>query len=408
MQRFDELDGFFFHVDHQRIDARAVVAIADQRRNRDGQARRRRDQRLRDTAGQHGRVANTVCRDRRKYLDHTNNRAQQPQQWRDRRNRTQRLEVTLEFMHDVPTGVLDRVLQDHAVTVTIDQARCQDLAKRRSLVQRLDLLLVQLVLLHPSPDLARQVLGNDALLLQRPESLKNDAHRNNRAQDYRQHQPAAGFDYLNHKRPDRIGKMKYTSVFRSRACQKRRRWSRSRAFGPHRLATDSKIQCTGRRGIQDLGPHASQRSTTPGLGNPQRLAYPAETTAKSGYTESDEWHSRRCQAAVVRNDDISRRMTPRVARAHAPSSPRYHRSGAGNSCPPRPAGRTTMHCRRAFDRSGAGCSTSKRTLSTSHPCPPCRVARVGKARDSPVSRLPTVSSPRMPTRRRCDRDQHAR
>jgi hypothetical protein len=36
-------------------------------------------------------------------------------------------------------------------------------------------------------------------LLQRPETLEDDPHRDDRAKDYRQHQPAAGFDYLNHK-----------------------------------------------------------------------------------------------------------------------------------------------------------------------------------------------------------------
>ena len=48
----DQLDGFLLHVHNQGIDARAIVAIADERRNGDGQSGRRRDQRLGNTAGE--------------------------------------------------------------------------------------------------------------------------------------------------------------------------------------------------------------------------------------------------------------------------------------------------------------------------------------------------------------------
>ena len=96
-------------------------------------------------------------------------------------------------------GVFDGVFQHDPITITVDQAGSENLSESRSLVQRLDLFLVQLVLLDPTPDLAGQVFGNHALLLQRPESLEDDTHCDNRAQDDRQHQPAAGFDYLNHK-----------------------------------------------------------------------------------------------------------------------------------------------------------------------------------------------------------------
>ncbi len=65
-------------------------------------------------------------------------------------------------------------------------------------MQRLDLFLIKLVFLDPSPDFAREVLRDDALLLQRPEALKNDTHGDDRAQNNGPHQQAARFNYLNH------------------------------------------------------------------------------------------------------------------------------------------------------------------------------------------------------------------
>jgi hypothetical protein len=60
------------------------------------------------------------------------------------------------------------------------------------------LTLIEGVLFYPAPNLAGQVFGYDALLLQRPESFENDPHREDRAEDNWRHQPAAGFNDFNH------------------------------------------------------------------------------------------------------------------------------------------------------------------------------------------------------------------
>src|SRR5210317_633030 len=157
MQCLDELDGFLFHIHNQGIDARAIVAIADERRNGYGQARRGRDQRLSDTASEHGRIAHAMCRNSRKYLDHANDCTEQAEQRADGSNSAERLEVALQFMHNVSPRVLDRVFQHHAITIPVYQAGSEYLAEGRTLVQRLNLFLVELLLLHPTPDLAGQV-----------------------------------------------------------------------------------------------------------------------------------------------------------------------------------------------------------------------------------------------------------
>ncbi len=95
--------------------------------------------------------------------------------------------------------IFDRVLEHRPVAVAVYQPCGEDLAERRPLVQRLDLLLIELILFHPAPDLAGEILGQHPLLLQRPEALQNDSHRKDRADDDGRHQVAAGFDYLNHK-----------------------------------------------------------------------------------------------------------------------------------------------------------------------------------------------------------------
>jgi hypothetical protein len=59
--------------------------------------------------------------------------------------------------------VLDAVLHDDAFLVAIDQPGGKYLAQRRSLVQRLDLTLIEGVLFYPAPNLAGQVFGYDAI-----------------------------------------------------------------------------------------------------------------------------------------------------------------------------------------------------------------------------------------------------
>ncbi len=65
-------------------------------------------------------------------------------------------------------------------------------------MNQLDSLYVELVLLHPVPDLIRQSAGDDALRLQRPEAFENDGHCDHGAGDDRQHEPTAGLHDLEH------------------------------------------------------------------------------------------------------------------------------------------------------------------------------------------------------------------
>src|SRR6202171_271096 len=57
VQRIDELHGFLFHAHDQALDLASQKAISDQRGNRDGEPRRRRNQRFSDAAGQYPRIA---------------------------------------------------------------------------------------------------------------------------------------------------------------------------------------------------------------------------------------------------------------------------------------------------------------------------------------------------------------
>ena len=76
MQGLDKFDRFLLHVDHQGIDAIAVIAVADQSGNCDGQACRGRDQRLCNTTGKDGRITDAMRRYCREYLDHADNSAE--------------------------------------------------------------------------------------------------------------------------------------------------------------------------------------------------------------------------------------------------------------------------------------------------------------------------------------------
>ena len=140
-----------------------------------------------------------MCRYRCKHLDHADNGTEQPEQRRDRSDSTQGLKITLKLVHNMASRIFDRILQNDSIPIPVNQASGQYLSKRGSLVQRLNLLLIELVFPDPTPDLAGQVFRDDTFLLQGPESFKNDTHSDNRTQNNRQHQPAAGLNYLNHR-----------------------------------------------------------------------------------------------------------------------------------------------------------------------------------------------------------------
>src|SRR5271155_2041905 len=89
VQRVDQLHGFLFHAHDQTLDLAAQKAIGDERGNRDGQSRRRRDQRLADAAGQYPRIAYSVGGDGVEGVNDAGHRSEQTEQRRDRRNRAQ-------------------------------------------------------------------------------------------------------------------------------------------------------------------------------------------------------------------------------------------------------------------------------------------------------------------------------
>src|ERR1700692_56076 len=91
VQRVDELHSFLFHAHDQALDLASQKAISDQRGNRDGEPRRRRDQRFSDAAGQYPRIADTVGRDRVERMNDARHRTEQTQQRRDRRDCAQRV-----------------------------------------------------------------------------------------------------------------------------------------------------------------------------------------------------------------------------------------------------------------------------------------------------------------------------
>src|SRR5690606_29126550 len=62
-QRVEKLDRLLLHLHHEPVDLAAQIAVADQSRNRDDQARRGRDQRLGDAARKHRRIADALGRD---------------------------------------------------------------------------------------------------------------------------------------------------------------------------------------------------------------------------------------------------------------------------------------------------------------------------------------------------------
>ena len=71
--------------------------------------------------------------------------------------------------------------------------------ERRALLQRFDMLRVDLVVLEPLPKLVRHVRRQHALALQGPKPLEDDSNGDYRARDDRHHHPSAGLHDLEHE-----------------------------------------------------------------------------------------------------------------------------------------------------------------------------------------------------------------
>ena len=66
------------------------------------------------------------------------------------------------------------------------------------LLQGHDLLVGEAAILDPAPDLVGELLRDDALAAQRPESFERDRDRDDGAEDERHHDDAAGLDDFEH------------------------------------------------------------------------------------------------------------------------------------------------------------------------------------------------------------------
>src|ERR1700726_3924685 len=177
VQRVDELHGLFFHAYHQALDLASQKTISDQRGYRDGETRRGRNQRLADAAGQYPRIADAVGRDGVERMDDARHRSQEAEQRRNRRDRAQRVQKSLQFMHHVAAAVLEPLHHQRARFIAIGESDGQKLAERRILLQGRHQFVAELIGLDPVPDFLRQVARYDAAALQSPKALQYDSHR---------------------------------------------------------------------------------------------------------------------------------------------------------------------------------------------------------------------------------------
>src|SRR6188474_48139 len=132
-QRLDEAHRLLLDPHDQTFDAPAQIAVGDQRRYRDRQARGRGHQRLRDAAGEHGGVRNTVSRDGSERTNHARHRAEQAKQRRDGGDGAERAQVTLELVNGVTPRILDGLFEHFARCVPISKPGGENLPERRAL-----------------------------------------------------------------------------------------------------------------------------------------------------------------------------------------------------------------------------------------------------------------------------------
>ena len=144
-----------FHLHHERVDATVQVTIRSDRGDRDAQARDGRDQRLRDAARERRRIADAMLGDGVEGPDHAHDGAEESEQRRDRGDRAERVQEALQLVHDVPSGVLDALLDYGARPLLLREARGQDLAERRGIAERADVALIELLSTQPHTFAAR-------------------------------------------------------------------------------------------------------------------------------------------------------------------------------------------------------------------------------------------------------------
>src|SRR4030095_8855359 len=105
-----------------------------------------------DAARQHARIADALTGDRLEGLDHAGYGAEQAEKRRDGGDRAERAEEAFELVHDVPAGVLDRLLHDLPALVAVGESRGEHAPERRVVRERLDVALVEGLRLDQLPD----------------------------------------------------------------------------------------------------------------------------------------------------------------------------------------------------------------------------------------------------------------
>ena len=99
---------------------------------------------------------------------------EQAEQRRNRRDGAERIQKSLQLVDDVPPRILEPLHHDVACAVPVGEAYREHAAERRVLFERRDELVVDLVILHPVPDLLGELARQDTLLLQGPQPLQDD------------------------------------------------------------------------------------------------------------------------------------------------------------------------------------------------------------------------------------------
>src|SRR5690348_12738242 len=200
LERVGHADRLLLHLHDDALDPAAQVAVENERRDGDAQTRDRTDERLGDAAREGAGITHAAGLDGVEGADDAGHGAEQAEQRRHAGDRAERIDEALELVHHVAAGILEALHEDLARPVAVGKTGGEQPAERGVLLEARDHLVGDLVGLDELPDLLRQLARQHALVLQRPQALENDGRRDDRAEDDRPHQRAAGPHYFPHFR----------------------------------------------------------------------------------------------------------------------------------------------------------------------------------------------------------------
>src|ERR1041384_5796205 len=129
-QDVDQLGRAQLHLDHQRVDLVAEVAVEDERGHGDADAEGGVVERDRDAVRELLRVG-AGRRLRAEDLDHADHRAEEAEQRRGGGDGAERGEEALELVRGAAAGLLDRLLHHVARALVVAQPRPETRADRR-------------------------------------------------------------------------------------------------------------------------------------------------------------------------------------------------------------------------------------------------------------------------------------